>query len=281
MASDNHIFIDNIHLLQNDKEQVISYITLGKNYIDYTITNKDRSHILFAKATHKADGSIGQPEFDSLLADGVLRNSSEVHLAIDTIKQTLIPTKLLSNQNREVYFNSIHDIEKDEDILDQQVNQEITELYVVKKSTISYLKNEFKQVKIYSHSACLLSTYTKRLTGPKTAATIFIHTSHDTFYFTFMKRGELQYYQSFDLISASDILYCLLNVLQWQQVNMRDVKLYLTGFSQHQNDIASLLANYFSTATFDQNSFDTKIADMENFPVHILFNQYSLMSCVS
>ena len=108
-----------------------------------------------------------------------------------------------------------------------------------------------------------------------------LHTSHDTFYCTFFNKRQLQFYQSFDLTSSSDVLYCVLNILQWQKADMKDLQLFLTGFSHKQNEIAQLLSDYVNVETFTADTLQKKVTDTTHFPVHILFNQYSLLSCVS
>lgn len=281
MSLQNHIFIDNTHLLEKADDNVISFITLGKNYIHYSISDEGKNNMIFVKTIYNAAGTVGLAEFDTLLSDNILRKSSVVHIAIDSAKQTLLPTQFLADNNREAYFNHIYEIEKGEEILSQKVNDEITELYVIKKGTLSYLKSEFSNIKIYSHSACILKSYVQAAAGLKENNSVFIHTAHDSFYFTLFSNGKLHFYQSFDLISSSDVLYCLLNVLQLQQVEMNEVKVYLTGFSHIQNEIADLLGNYFITGTIDESTFGRKIPDTPAFPMHILFNQYSLISCVS
>ncbi len=280
MSLQNHIFIDNTHLLKKVNGNLISFITLGKNYIHYSISNESKNDLYFVKTIYNESGTVGQAEFNSLLSDHLLRKSSLVHIAIDTAKQTLLPTCFLADNNREAYFNHIYEIEKEEEILVQQVNDEITELYVIKKATRSYLKSEFPSIKIYSHSACILKSYIQATEKLKEKNVVFIHTSHDSFYFTLFKNGKLHFYQAFDLISSSDVLYCLLNVLQLQQIEMNDVKVFITGFSHIQNEIADLLGNYFITGTLNENAFD-KISVITAFPMHILFNQYSLISCAS
>jgi len=280
MGLQHHIFIDHTDLLPQVAPPVMAFITLGKNYIHYNILQQDTKEQLFVKTLYTSDGNIGQDEFDSLLSDTLLRNASTVHLAIDTAKQLLIPTSLLSAHNHAIYFNHLYEIEKEEEIKTQQVSQEITELYVVKKASVSYLTNEFKQLKIYSHSACLLHTYFSVINQLKKSSVVFLHSAHDSFHISYFKNNELQYTQSFGYKTPADILYCVLNTLQWQQAAIPDVAVYLTGFSLQQQAIVDILTQYMEIDTLQSAHFANISFDIQHFPIPILFNQFSLISCV-
>jgi hypothetical protein len=279
MSLRDHIFIDNVYLVKN-AEPTFAYITLGKKYIHYTISNEDKSQLFFVKSFYKKEGKIGQLEFDELLSDQLLRQSADVHIAIDTHKQVLLPQAFLVAEDLAVYFSDLHEIEQDEEIFKQEIDPEITELYLVKKGTVSYLKNAFKKTKIYSHSACLLKTQLKQQ-GVAKPQVIYIHTSQDSFQLTYFSKGKLHYYQSFDLTAASDILYCMLNVMQWHQADMKETQVVLTGFAEIQHEIAALLSTYFEVGTFELSSYPAHAFDTEHFPAHILFHQYALISCAS
>lgn len=281
MSLQSHIFIDQLDLPENANCVVNAYITLGKNYIHYSLLNKQNGNILFTKSIYQDAGIIGQSDFDSLLSDPILRNASSVAIAIDTAKQTLIPNSLLDETNYASYFKSIFEIEKEEEIYSQKIDSEITELYVIKKATISYVKNEFKQIAFYSNSACLLSAYSQLVHKLNFSHIAFIHASHDSFFFGLFIQKKLHYAQLFDLRASSDILYCLLNLLQLQKIEMSEVGIYLTGFSYGQNEIADLLGSYFSLDTLDLQKIDSEPFGNANFPLHILFHQYSLISCES
>ncbi|MCC7030901.1 MAG: DUF3822 family protein [Chitinophagaceae bacterium] len=278
MSLHEHLFIDDSYLANNGQLPTIAYISLGKNYIHYTISSHDKSRLLFVKSLHNPNGNIAQDEFDHLLTDQLLRHCATVNIAIDTQKQILMPAKLLFDENPAIYFEGIYDIEKDEEIGKQEIDADITELYLLKKNTVAYLKNVFNEIKIYSQSACIVKT---QMQIQSAASGICIHTSHDTFHLSFFKNQQLHFYQSFDFKAASDILYCILNVLQWQQAGMKDVKVLLTGFATIQQEIATLLSTYFEMSTFESKSEGKQSFDTEHFPAHILFHQYSLILCAS
>ncbi len=280
MSLQYHTFIDNTESIEESKDHLISYITLGKNYIHYSVMDANSKECLLTKALFNLKGIIGQSEFDTLLADNAVRNSNIVHIAVDTAKHTLVPSALLAKDHYESYFAPLFELEKEEEINAQEIDKEMTQLYVVKKATLLYLKNEFKEVHFYSNTACLLHSYLKVASIHIGQPQIFIHAGFSSFTITLFKDNKLHYLQSFEMIGDSDVLYCLLNVLQWHQIEMGSVGVYLTGFSDRQNQIAELLSNYFIVETIDYNSAKIERPYLQNFPIPILFNQYSLITCV-
>ncbi len=280
MALQHHIFVDQLHLIENDQAPLASFITLGKNYIHYSICHADKPALYFSQSLYSPDGPIGKTEFDSLLSDRLLSRSARVSIAIDSGRQTLVPAALLTADKREIYFDQLHEIDKDDVLMSQSLNDEITELFLVKKPTLAYFKNVFSNIHIVSHSACLLMQYLQKAKKNPQQNFFFIHCAHERFYMSVFKKGSLQFYQSFDFLQPSDILYNLLTVVQNVSLNFQDVRLLLSGFSFQQNDIAALLSAYCTCETFGSEDADLP-KKPEGLPLHILFHQYSLISCVS
>ncbi|MBK7692161.1 MAG: DUF3822 family protein [Bacteroidetes bacterium] len=281
MSLQFHTFIDYTESVEFSNEHLVSYITLGKNYIHYSVMDTKQQICLLTKAIYNVKGIIGQSEFDTLLADNALRNSSVVHIAVDTAKHTLVPTSMLSPDHFESYFSPLYELETEEIINAQSIDPEITQLYVVRKASLQYLKNEFREARIYSNTACLLHSYLKIVTSVEEQNPVFIHTSFGSMVITLFTKKQLLYMQSVEISGESDVLYCLLNVLQLHQIEVHNTTIFLTGFSDRQNAIASLLATYIHVETIEIDRIQNENQGLQHFPLPILFNQYSLISCAS
>lgn len=280
MSLYNQTFVDNTGLLQKAEGKFDTYITLGKDYLLCAVFNRDKTTLYSLRSLYNDKGSIGQSEFDQLLADVPVRQSSGVYIAIDTPKQTLVPVQYLSPTDLAGYFKHIHEIEPGEEILQQNVNEEIEELFVVKKATLLYLKNEFSQYSLFSNSACILKNYAQHLQKAKGDA-IYIHVNPSTFYFTFFKNNRLYLHQSFDLVSADDVLYCTLNALQLHGVGVQDVSVYLGGFSEQLQTIHQHLQPYFDLDIMSEATTEVTGDVRQDMPPHYLYNLYSLILCAS
>lgn len=276
-----HTFIDHTETVEFSNEHLVSYVTLGKNYIHYTVMDTNQHLCLLTKAIYNLKGIIGQSEFDTLLADNAIRNSQVVHIAVDTAKHTLVPSSLFSTDHYGSYFSPLYELEKEEIINAQTIAPEITQLYVVRKPSLQYLNNEFNEVHIYSNTACLLHSYLQIVGSFEGGDCIFIHVAFGSIVITLFTKNQLQYMQSFEIAGESDVLYCLLNVLQLHQLEVGNTTVFLTGFSDRQNEIATLLGTYIHVETIDMNVVKNDSPSLQNFPIPILFNQYSLISCAS
>ncbi|MCC6447580.1 MAG: DUF3822 family protein [Chitinophagaceae bacterium] len=283
MSFHKHVFIDNTSIYKSKKNDLTLCICLGKNYIQYLFYQICTKKIYYLCSLLSEKSIVNNEQIEPILNHQLLKYCDKVYIVYDQIKNTLVPLPIYSKQHQSLYFQHTHDIENDEHLLTQIPRENMVELFAIKKTSEKYFKETFPNTHFLSLSACLLNSYFELVKNQfHTIYTLFLNCTENTLYLTLFKYKELHYHFCFELESAEDALYHLLNLLHTKNVKISEANFILSGFCSYQNEIADLLQTYFSIQTFNQNMIsDELINEKEDFPIHILFNLYSILRCVS
>ena len=269
----SHLFIDNFSSKIATEKVCSGYIVIGENYLQLAVKLQDELSFIFCKTWYNSEGNITKEYFDILLLEPALKQCTHFFVCIDTPKFVEVPTSFLSKENNHLFFENLQIIESDEQILEQKISKEITELFVAKKATIQMLKNQWNDVKILSNSACLLTQNMKLVTQNWS---LFVHTNQTGFFLSLFEKNKLYLHNFYEMSNEEDVLYAVMNVMVQKEIEMKNLQFYLTGFAQNQQNIYELLSTYIQVQTIENEEMKKQL-----FPTHILFNLYSFMLCAS
>ncbi len=283
MSFQEHIFIDESALYRSSQKDLSLFVYIGKTFLQYIYYQAKTKQVLYLSHIHTINSSINESHLEEVLNCSLYQNVDEVYITFDGIKHILVPLPIYSNKHHLSYFKHIHNIENDELIMTQLPRENLIELFVIKEKSKKLINNKFSNVHILNLSACLLSQYFEVIKNNFNLQNIlFLFCSEDTLYLTLFQHKELIYHFSFDIESPQDILYNLLNLVQNKNVKLQESHFILSGFNSKQNEIADLLNEYFPIETFEQSMLKNNTFNNYNdFPIHILFNVYSIIKCVS
>ena len=138
------IQIDDNRTLLSDTSNYTCCILVGRNYLSYALTNNDFTVIHLLKHYYFEDKVIGKNDFTDILSDPVFANVKNVKIAIDSLKSTLVPNALFAEEHTETYFKLVHELTPEEKIHTQVLLSNMTSIYSLKKSTVSFLSSIYK-----------------------------------------------------------------------------------------------------------------------------------------
>lgn len=279
MSFSEHFFIDDALLFEKHPNSLNLFICFGKNFLQYAFIHQNTKKIYVLKSIITSDKNIGDTELDEIKAHPLFTFVHQIHIAIDQIKNTLVPFTTYSKNHKSLYFQYIHEIEKEETIYVQIIQKNIVELFAVKKSSINYLNKTFPKNRVYSVSSCLLEHYFQL--NKSINDQIFICTTQNILYLSLFVQKELIYHFSFEISHPNDVLYHLLNLIQSKHIDTHTCNISLLGFATFQNQLVELLHQHFEIQTKYHESNDKRFVDDDLFPMPILFHFYSLIVCAS
>lgn len=270
----------NLSLIK-DSSQYTCSILIGKNYLTYALSDAEYTMIYLLKHYYFDDKVIGKNDFREILADPVFKEVNNVKIAIDTLKSTLIPAEYFDKNAAETYFTFMHELTDEESLHTNHVNPDKVSLFSLKKSTVSFLGNIYKNTSFFDASACLLNTY-PALLKIENQFTCFLWIKDDCVTISLYAQRMLQFHQIYTDEQNMDIMYHVANYIHRHQIDKEKITLYLHGESKRMADVNEVFESYFPKVKYCSRVLNLKYPDsLMAQPSHYFFTLFSLVACES
>lgn len=280
MALEPNLSIENNHYLIENDTEVTCCLLLGKNYLSYILADQTSLKIYALKHYSFEDKVIGKADFDAILSDEQLRKANNYHIAIDSLKFTLIPTALYQEENKNSYLELSCELDPEEIVQSQEITEGITEVYAIKSSTIDFLESRLSQVTFYNAAGCLLKTYPSQIISEHKHS-VFVSVKDHHACLTVYDKQNLLLHQMYAFEAPQDILYYIANAVKQFDMDKNFLGIQIHGESQSTEQIYKAVQPYFAYVRYCTRIKDLQYPDtLYSTPAHSFFNLFSILSCV-
>lgn len=271
---------NNLFLIQNEST-TICFMLLGKNFVSYVLTDETKTKIYSIRHYYTGNQVIGKSDFNAILNDSHLTKAKHYHIAVHTLKSTLIPNSLYLPEHKNTYLNTLVDIEPEETIQAQILPTGITSLFTLKQSTVQFLNTKLKNITYYDATASLLNSYPAHIIHEhQTSIFIAIHDESATI--THYKKHQLILQQTIEYTTTQDVLYTIANLIHIQKIDPHTLGIQLHGEIDKVEQTANLLKTYYTYVRFSTRIKELQYPDtLYAKPAHYFFNLFSLITCAS
>lgn len=273
------VYIENFNSPITDSGQLSCSILVGRNYLSYALSDADCSQIRLVKHYYFKDKVIGKKDFHEILSDPLLKNIEHIKIAIDSMKSVLVPDNLFIEENKQNYFEFLHDYTAEEDLHVQQLNGNKTSIYSIKKSTVSFLETLYNQITFYDATSCLLNTYPSLLFNDD-MHTFFLNVKDDGASISVYFKKELLFHHIYQDVSNVDLNYHIARFISHHNLKIEKILILLLGETSRLPDIHKELSKYYSHVKFCGRIQHLQYPEnLYAQPVHAFFNLFSLVTC--
>ena len=280
MALEPNLSIENNHYLIENDTLVTCCLLLGKNYLSYILADQSSLKIYALKHYSFEDKVIGKADFDAILSDEQLRKANNYHIAIDSLKFTLIPNEFFSAENLNAYLELTCELDPEEIVRSQEISEGITEAYAIKSSTIHFLESRLSNITFYNAAGCLLKTYPLQIISEHQHS-LFVSVKDHQACMTIYHKQALLLHQMYAFEAPEDILYYIANAVKQFDINKEQLGIQIHGESQSTEQIYKSVQPYFVYVRYCTRIKDLQYPDtLYATPAHSFFNLFSILSCV-
>lgn len=275
------ISVDNNLLLLEDKKSHKSFLILGKNYVCYALTDQSSKKVFSIRYYYSANQVIGKSDFESIFNDMNVSRVSTFYVAIDTLKSTLFPTSMFDESFLHQYLENLCEVDQEEVIIKQNLVNEITNIFAIKKSTQNFLISKLENVEFFDSHASLLAIYQAHIILEHEAS-IFISCKDESFAISAYQKNDLVLHQVYEYNHVNDILYHATHLMEAKGWNINKLGIHLHGESTMTEHAFHVLQNYFPVVKYCIRISDIQYPDtLSDQPAHYFFNLFALVKCVS
>jgi hypothetical protein len=163
---------------------------------------------------------------------------------------TLIPESLFIENEKESYFNFLHEQETDEIVLsDRLAHLGIYTVYSIPGACRRDIVNVFPKVTFCHISSALISNIWMSVKN-KTGRKVFLNLREEQFDLLAFEENQLKYCNSFRFLTAEDIAYYVIFVFEQLNMNPEEVHLALLGNVDKFSPVFELLFRYIRDIEF-------------------------------
>jgi hypothetical protein len=281
MATQASIQIDNPQFVKKIPSRYDCFILLGKNYLNYALLDEEHAIVYTIRHFDFKNQTIGKSDFDEILSDRTLQKSTRFFMAVDTLKTTLIPNEFYTSTSKLDYIKHLFDLTNEEELHEMKLNNDMTDLFVLKKDSIQYLKNRLRNVLFFDANASVLNTYPTHI-HTEDESSIFVALKHSSVTLTTYKSKQLIHHQVYSFSDLDDILFYIANIIKHQNLNAKTIGIHVQGESSNIQQAHDLLSNHFNHVRFCSRLHELSYPEeLFSQPSHYFFNLFSLVLCVS
>lgn len=281
MATQASIQIDNPQFVKKTPSRYDCFILLGKNYLNYALLDEEHTVVYAIRHFEFKNQAIGKSDFDEILSDRTLQKSTRFFMAVDTLKTTLVPNELYSSTSKSNYIKHLFDLTNEEELHEMKLNNDLTDLFVLKKDSVQYLKNRLRNVSFFDANASVLATYPTHLHS-EDESSLFVALKHNAATLTVYKSKQLVHHQVYTYTVLEDILFYIANIVKQQNLNTKTIGIHIHGESSNGQQAHELLSNHFNHVRFCSRLHELSYPEeLFSQPSHYFFNLFSLVLCVS
>jgi hypothetical protein len=207
--NDNNI--ENYHLSLEISHQTISYCIID--------TNKRRCKLLFS-SKYDNNNLVEFINGDKYLS----QDFQSISVAIVNSPNTLVPISLYKEKDKYDLFSLNHDL--DDVILDDNIKNEIKNLYAVPESLNNTLNNLFPNAKIRSQSSILINNF---LNHQNNKEYLYLYVKDNFVNIILTKNDELIFQNKFSYQTKEDLLFYTLFCIQELNLSNEEIKTDVYG----------------------------------------------------
>ncbi len=273
------VYIENFSAPVTDNGQYACSILVGRNYLSYALSDADCSLICLVKHYYFKDKVIGKKDFHEILSDPLLKNLTSIKIAIDSMKSVLVPDNLFNEEDKQSYFEFLHDYSAEEDLYIQRLNGNKSSIFSIKKSTVSFLETLYENITFYDATSCLLNTYPSLLFNDE-MHTFFLNVKDDVASMSVYFKKELLFHHIYQDVSNADLSYHLARFISHHNLKIEKILILLLGETSRLPDLHKELGKYYSHVKFCGRIQHLQYPEnLYAQPVHAFFNLFSLVTC--
>ena len=207
--NDNNI--DNYHLSVEISHQTISYCIID--------TNKRRCKLLFS-SKYDNNKLVEIINGDKYLS----QDFQSISVSIVNFPNTLVPISLYNEKDKNDLFSLNHEL--DDVILDDNIKNEIKNLYAVPESLNNTLNNLFPNAKIRSQSSILINNF---LNHQNNKEYLYLYVKDNFVNIILTKNDELIFQNKFSYQTKEDLLFYTLFCIQELNLSNEEIKTDVYG----------------------------------------------------
>ncbi len=272
-----NIFEDDFNRSQTHQYNL--FVLLGTDRLSYLVTNKEQK--VLGLRSYRYAGLV-QP-LQHLLKEDVILNSSydTTKVGVSSKQATLLPNALFESvATAKEYLANLVTIQHNDTIkIDTLVSNEAKCIYATSHHIIDEIESCLPTATIYHSSTGLIQNFSTNF--DKSTTNIFLHIYNQNISLTVIKKGALQFYNTFSFKASADCLYFVLLVYKQLGLQPQKTPLYVVGELVEESEIHQLLHKYIKTIKFvgfpNFYTFGSNLK--EELPSNFFFDLYSLKLC--
>ena len=209
-------------------------------------------------------------------------NFHSVNGVIGNCKFTLIPEALFMENEKESYFNFLHERESGETVYSDPIEHlGIYSVYSIPGFYRKEMEKVFPKAKYCHISSVLISNLwmnIKNTTGRK----VFLNLREEQFDLLVFVGNELKYCNAFHFLTAEDIAYYVIFVFEQLDLNPEEIRLVLLGNVDKFSPVYDLLFRYIRNIEFiNRNESANYSYVFGDVPAHSYYTLLNLTPCGS
>lgn len=263
----------------SQSRESVLIIEWGKHSLSFSVFHEQDNRVL---ATEILDVPIDlfaftKQDFEKLIKENEIFAYSfqKVVCLVDTEMLTLVPKPFFSEETMEEYvrFNLLVPSGKLEYRHEQVLSTDYQAVYVIPKALMEALDANFLQVSYSMTNVSLLNYFSKFTQIENFFGIHFNQKMMSVFYY---QENKLKYFNCFEYLSAEDIIYHVLNVMNELALDNERELVYYSGMIIEESENLNLLKDYvkFLKAMERSNKMNYQSA-IEAMPSHYFIQHYA------
>lgn len=228
-------------------------IQVSLNGFSFSIIDIDKNKLLALQkspATISSDNFLGRRFAEWSSQQELFKNNfAETRLLFNTEKFTLVPNEIYIKEKQKDIFCLIFGKQSGnslKEIFLEDIHGHV--LFTIPNELEETFKNTFSNYFLL-HPVAILNRKIQNTDG-KDKKTAVLYFEKNYFFLLFYADKKLQLINSFSFIHINDVIFYILSVLKQQETPKDDVKLFLAGDINSDDELHKNLGKYFSDTNF-------------------------------
>ena len=280
MNTPTEIRIENPQFLKKAPNVYHCFLVLGRSYMSYALMDEAHATVFAVYHFDFQHQVIGKNDFDRIFSEKHIQKAAKYYLAINTQKQTIVPSSLYVSKEKELYTEHLFELTDEETLFEKSLGEDYTSLFALKNNSVNYFKSRLSNLELFDVSASVLKAYPSNFSS-KHSTHLFIHTLAEATVISLYENQELKFHKRYSQANENDVLYYTLNTLQQFGLQPADTHVKLHGESAVCDNVFELFDGRFGEVNFCSRLHEFAFPeDLYQHPSHYFFNLFSLVLCV-
>ena len=263
----------------SQSRESILILEWGKRSLSFSVFHEQDNRVLTTKVVdHPIDlFDFTKQDFEKLIKETEIFAFSfqKVVCLVDTELFTLVPNHFFEEEMMEDYLKFNLNLPSGSLSYQHQtvLSTDYEAIYVLPKALTDALDSNFLNVE-YSVSNLTLLNYFSRFTQIENF--FEIHFNEDMMSVFYYKENKLRYYNSFQYLSAEDIIYHILNVMNELGLDNERELVYYSGLIVEETKNLDLMREYVKfLKPMERSNKINYQSDVESMPSHYFIHHYA------
>lgn len=263
-------------------------LNIGNNSILADVS-KTKSNIHLAIGEKKFENKLDQDNFPLTLFIEALKESpikiskqyGRVSIAIANNLFSIIPKALFKKESIHLYLSLDNQLKKNFSFRYKVIEKEnMVICYALPKILNEWIKKIFPFAKITHEIAIVIESVIRDFYS-LSEERVIINIHNNYFDLVFLKKGTLEFVNSFLFLKKEDLLYYILFAFEQLKINPEEIEVFLIGEIKKGADEHQLLFQYIKNINFGFRNKNIKIAGALNeIPKHYFYTIFNQNLCV-